>query len=76
MNILDAIVNAQDGAAVQQLGSQVGLAEAKQKVSCCVLPGIAIARLPPAISSAEIARFEISSGPQLRPSALPASSRT
>jgi hypothetical protein len=26
MNILDAIVNAQDGAAVQQLGSQVGLA--------------------------------------------------
>ena len=25
MNILDAIVNAQDGAAVQQLGSQVGL---------------------------------------------------
>ena len=26
MNILDAIVNAQDGAAVRQLGSQVGLA--------------------------------------------------
>src|SRR5512134_3418792 len=26
MNILDAIVNARDGAAVQQLGSQVGLA--------------------------------------------------
>jgi hypothetical protein len=26
MNILDAIVNAQDGAAIQQLGSQVGLA--------------------------------------------------
>ena len=26
MNILDAIVNAQDGAALQQLGSQVGLA--------------------------------------------------
>jgi hypothetical protein len=26
MNILDAIVNAQDGAAVQQVGSQVGLA--------------------------------------------------
>lgn len=26
MNILDAILNAQDGAAVQQLGSQVGLA--------------------------------------------------
>jgi hypothetical protein len=26
MNILDAIVKAQDGAAVQQLGSQLGLA--------------------------------------------------
>jgi hypothetical protein len=27
MNILDAILNAQDGAALRQLGSQVGLGE-------------------------------------------------
>ena len=37
MNILDAIVNAQDGAAVQQLGSQVGLAPAQATAALSAL---------------------------------------
>ena len=40
------------------------------------VPGIAIRSRPAATSSIEIARVEISSGPQLRPRALPASSST
>ena len=37
MNILDAIVNAQDGAAVRQLGSQVGLAPDQATTALCAL---------------------------------------
>ena len=37
MNILDAIMNAQDGAAVQQLGSQVGLAPAQATAALSAL---------------------------------------
>ena len=40
------------------------------------LPGMAIRSCPAAASSVVMGRFEISSGPQLRPSALPASSST
>ena len=42
MNILDAIVNAQDGAAVQQLGSQVGLApEQASTALSALMPALA-----------------------------------
>jgi hypothetical protein len=39
MNILDAIVNAQDGAAVRQLGSQVGLAPDQATTALSALVG-------------------------------------
>jgi hypothetical protein len=53
-----------------------GNASPSRKFAVVYLPGIAMRRPPDRTSSVEIGRFEIRSGPQPRPSAPPASSRT
>ena len=53
-----------------------GNARPRRKFAVVYFPGMAILSAPAATSSFAIVRFEISSGPQLRPSALPASSST
>jgi len=53
-----------------------GNASDRRKFAVVYVPGMAIFNPPRATSSGAISRFEISSGPQFRPSALPASSST
>ena len=51
MNILDAIVNAQDGAAVRQLGSQVGLRPDQTTAALSALvPALAQHNVSPLVS--------------------------
>jgi len=53
-----------------------GNARDRRKFAVVYVPGIAIFNPPRATSSCAMSRFEISSGPQFRPRALPASSST
>ncbi len=49
-----------------------GNASPSSRLAVVYRPGMAMCSAPDATSSTVIGRFEISSGPQLRPSALPA----